>query len=209
MNMSIKVYPLQFDPIVKERIWGGEKLKSVLNKPITSKLTGERELSTVEGDVSVIANGQLKGKSLTEVINVPNEILEQKFINVLESSSFFKYLDAREDLFIQVHPNDVGKEKTILGKQKWYIMQADQDARIVGFKEDSNADEYLENLKGKLTFYLDSVNVKEGDAFSRNRDGTRHRAGLLVAEIQQTLTLHTVSMILIESMHKGIQENFM
>jgi mannose-6-phosphate isomerase len=53
MNMSIKVYPLQFDPIVKERIWGG-KIKSVLNKPITSKLTGESwELSTVEGDVSV------------------------------------------------------------------------------------------------------------------------------------------------------------
>ena len=60
--MSIKIYPLQFDPILKERIWGGEKLKTVLNKPITSKITGESwELSTVEGDVSVIANGELKG----------------------------------------------------------------------------------------------------------------------------------------------------
>jgi mannose-6-phosphate isomerase len=54
-------------------------------------------------------------------------------------------------------------------------------------KEDSNADEYVENLKGKtLLSILDSVNVKEGDGFSRNRDGTRYRAGLLVAEIQQT-----------------------
>jgi mannose-6-phosphate isomerase len=135
--------------LVKERIWGGEKLKSVLNKPITSKLTGESwELSTVEGDVSVIANGQLKGKS-TEVINeVPNEILGTEVYKRFGKQLLFKYLDAREDLSIQVHPNDAFKRKdTIFGKtEMWYIMQADQDARIiVGFKEDSNADEYLEN----------------------------------------------------------------
>jgi hypothetical protein len=64
-----KKYPLQFDPIVMGTNLGWRKIKSVLNKPITSKLTGESwELSTVEGDVSVIANGQLKG-TLTEVIN--------------------------------------------------------------------------------------------------------------------------------------------
>jgi hypothetical protein len=83
----------------------------------------------------------------------------------------------------------------------WYIMQADQDARIiVGFKEDSN-DEYLENLKGKtLLSILDSVNVKE----EMQKTGTVHaRAGLLVAKFSKLLTLHTVSMILIESMHKG------
>ena len=63
--MNPKIYPLQFDPILKERIWGGEKLKTELNKPITSKITGESwEISTVKGDVSVIANGALKGKSL-------------------------------------------------------------------------------------------------------------------------------------------------
>ena len=56
--MNTELYPLQFDPILKERIWGGEKLKTVLNKPIESKITGESwELSTVEGDVSTIANG--------------------------------------------------------------------------------------------------------------------------------------------------------
>ena len=56
-----RLYPLQFDPIFKERIWGGEKLKLVLNKPITSKITGESwELSTVPGDVSVISNNFLK-----------------------------------------------------------------------------------------------------------------------------------------------------
>jgi mannose-6-phosphate isomerase len=95
-------------------------------------------------------------------------------------------------LSIQVHPNDAlaKKRHNSFGKtEMWYIMQADQDARIiVGFKEDSNADEYLENLKGKtLLSILDSVNVKEGDAFFLET-GTVHAigAGLLVAEIQQT-----------------------
>ena len=194
--MSKKVYPLQFEPIVKERIWGGEKLKSVLNKPITSKLIGESwELSTVDGDVSIIANGQEKGKSLTELINeVPNEILGTEVYKRFgkQFPLLFKYLDAREDLSIQVHPNDaLAKERhNSFGKtEMWYIMQADPDARIiVGFKEDSNADAYVENLKGKtLLSILDNVNVKEGDVFFLET-GTVHAigAGLLVAEIQQT-----------------------
>jgi mannose-6-phosphate isomerase class I len=102
------------------------------------------------------------------------------------------------------------KRHNSFGTEMWYIM-ADQDARIiVGFKEDSNADEYLENLKGKkLTFYLDSVNVKEGDAFFLET-GTVHAIERVIGcRNSANLTLHTVSMILIESMHKGIQENFM
>ena len=73
----MKTYPLQFESILKERIWGGKKLKKVLNKPITSAITGESwELSAVKGDVSVIANGVWKGKSLMDIIDkYPNEIL--------------------------------------------------------------------------------------------------------------------------------------
>ena len=83
--MSFQSYPLQFNPILKERIWGGTKLKTVLNKPIDSEITGESwEISTVENDVSIIASGVFKGKSLKEIIeNYPNEILgtnvHQKF----------------------------------------------------------------------------------------------------------------------------------
>lgn len=190
------MYPIQFEPILKERIWGGEKLKTVLNKPITSKITGESwELSTVEGDVSVVANGELKGKSLTEIIDMmPDDILgtavHKRFGK--QFPLLFKYLDAREDLSIQVHPNDelAKKRHNSFGKtEMWYIMQADKDARIiVGFKEKSNADEYLENLKNKtLLSILDDVKVKEGDVFFLET-GTVHAigAGLVVAEIQQT-----------------------
>lgn len=194
--MIQNLYPLQFEPILKERIWGGEKLKTVLNKAIESTTTGESwELSTVEGDVSIVANGILKGKSLLEVIDeAPNEILGtavyQKFGK--QFPLLFKYLDAREDLSIQVHPNDaLAKERhNSFGKtEMWYIMQADDDARIiVGFKEKSNANEYVENLKNKsLLSILDDVKVKSGDVFFLET-GTVHAigAGLVVAEIQQT-----------------------
>lgn len=190
------IYPLQFVPILKERIWGGEKLKTVLNKPIESVTTGESwELSTVEGDVSVVANGELQGRSLMDLIDeMPNEILGTSVYKKFgkQFPLLFKYLDAREDLSIQVHPNDaLAKERhNSFGKtEMWYIMQADKDARIiVGFKEKSNADAYVANLENKsLLSILDAVEVKPGDVFFLET-GTVHAigAGLVVAEIQQT-----------------------
>ena len=194
--MNPKTYPLQFAPILKERIWGGEKLKTILNKPITSNITGESwELSTVEGDVSVVANGILKGKSLMELIDeIPNEILGTKVYERFgkQFPLLFKYLDAREDLSIQVHPNDkLAKERhNSFGKtEMWYVMQADADARIiVGFKENSSKEEYLKHLNDKtLVSILDDVKAKSGDVFFLET-GTVHAigAGLVVAEIQQT-----------------------
>lgn len=194
--MTKNLYPLQFVPILKERIWGGEKLKTVLGKSIESTTTGESwELSTVEGDVSVVANGILKGRSLMEIIDeAPKEILGKAVYEKFgkQFPLLFKYLDAREDLSIQVHPNDIlAKERhNSFGKtEMWYIMQADADARIiVGFKEKSNANEYVENLKNKsLLTILDDVKVQSGDVFFLET-GTVHAigAGLVVAEIQQT-----------------------
>lgn len=194
--MNIKFYPLQFEPILKERIWGGEKLKTVLHKSIVSKITGESwELSTVEGDVSCIANGELKGKSLTSLIDeLPNEILGTEVYTRFgkQFPLLFKYLDAREDLSIQVHPNDelAKKRHNSFGKtEMWYIMQADDKAKIiVGFKEKSNADDYVKNLKNNtLLSILDEMPAKSGDVFFLET-GTVHAigAGLVVAEIQQT-----------------------
>ncbi len=192
----MKLYPLQFNPILKERIWGGIKLETILNKPITSNNTGESwELSTVEGDVSVVANGDFKGKSLTEIINqYPNEILGTEVYQQFgkQFPLLFKYLDAREDLSIQVHPNDAlaKKRHNSFGKtEMWYVMQANDDAKlIVGFNEDSSKEDYLKNLKNKtLLNILDTKKAEKGDVFFLET-GTVHAigAGLLVAEIQQT-----------------------
>jgi mannose-6-phosphate isomerase len=190
------LYPLQFEPIIKERIWGGEKLKSILNKPITSKISGESwEISTVEGDVSVVSNGSLAGKSLNDLIDAHPEAVLGSAVYHKFGKQFpllFKYLDAREDLSIQVHPNDdlAQKRHNSFGKtEMWYVLQADADSElIVGFKENSNADEYVENLKNKtLLSILDNVKVGVGDVFFLET-GTVHAigAGLVIAEIQQT-----------------------
>lgn len=192
----MKLYPLQFNPIFKERIWGGTKLKTLLNKAIHSDITGESwELSTVEGDVSIVANGDLKGKSLTELIDqFPNEILGTEVYQQFgkQFPLLFKYLDAREDLSIQVHPNDAlaKKRHNSFGKtEMWYVMQADDDAElIVGFKEKSSKEEYVKNLENKtLLNILDTKKAQKGDVFFLET-GTVHAigAGLLVAEIQQT-----------------------
>lgn len=193
---SMKLYPLQFEPILKERIWGGTKLKTFLNKPITSNITGESwEISTVENDVSVVVKGSLKGKSLNELINeFPEAVLGTKVYAQFgkQFPLLFKYIDAREDLSIQLHPNDelAKKRHNSFGKtEMWYVMQADTDARlIVGFKDKSSPEEYIKNLNNKtLLTILDSKKVKQGDVFMLDT-GTIHAigAGIVIAEIQQT-----------------------
>lgn len=189
-------YPLQFEPILKERIWGGTKLKTLLNKPITSEITGESwEISTVANDVSVVANGYFKGKFLNDVIDLyPNEILGTKVYTQFgkQFPLLFKYLDAREDLSIQLHPNDdlAQKRHNSFGKtEMWYVLQADENARlIVGFKEKSSPEEYITHLNNKtLLEILDTKKVQPGDVFMLNT-GTIHAlgAGIVIAEIQQT-----------------------
>ncbi len=192
----MKLYPLQFQPILKDRIWGGTKINTYLNKPITSEITGESwEISTVENDVSIIANGSLKGKSLNEIINeFPEKVIGTKVFQQFgkQFPLLFKYLDAREDLSIQVHPNDAlaAKRHNSFGKtEMWFVMQADADARlIVGFKEKSSPEEYLKSLESKtLISILDTKKVKKGDVFFLET-GTVHAigAGTVIAEIQQT-----------------------
>lgn len=192
----MKLYPLQFQPILKDRIWGGTKLKTYLNKPITSEITGESwEISTVENDVSIIANGTLKDKSLNEIINEsPEQVLGTKVYQQFgkQFPLLFKYLDAREDLSIQVHPNDAlaAKRHNSFGKtEMWFVMQADADARlIVGFKEKSSPEEYLKSLENNtILSILDTKTVEKGDVFFLET-GTVHAigAGTVIAEIQQT-----------------------
>lgn len=194
--MNTPFYPLTFCPILKERIWGGTKLKTYLNKPITSDITGESwEISTVENDISVVSNGNFKGKSLNDLINdYPEAILGTKVYAQFgkQFPLLFKYLDAREDLSIQLHPNDAlaKKHHNSFGKtEMWYVMQADENASlIVGFKEKSSREEFLKSVNNKtLLNLLDTKKVTKGDVFFLET-GTIHAigAGIVIAEIQQT-----------------------
>jgi mannose-6-phosphate isomerase len=189
-------YPLLFEPIFKERIWGGTKLKEVLNKSYDGSQIGESwELSTVDNDISVVVNGAFEGMNLNQLIEkYPTEVLGIKTIQYFGNNFplLFKFIDAKEDLSIQVHPNDaLAKERhNSFGKtEMWYVMQADEKARlVVGFKDKTNKKEYQEHLENKtLVAVLNEAPVKEGDAFFLET-GTVHAigAGVLIAEIQQT-----------------------
>jgi len=194
--MSIKLYPLVFEPILQDRIWGGTKLKTDLGKNIPTQTTGESwELSTVQDNVSVVKQGEYAGKPLTDLLEqFPNEVLGTK-VHEKFGTQFpllFKFLDAKEDLSIQVHPNDelAKKRHNSFGKtEMWYVMQADQGSRIiVGFKHKSSPDEYLDKLKNKqLIDILNEQPVQKGDVYFLET-GTIHAigAGIVIAEIQQT-----------------------
>ena len=194
--MKKALYPLVFQPILKEKIWGGEKLNKHFNKPSHSKKLGESwEVSTVPNDVSVVANGDLKGESLQDLVNdYSSELLGEKnwkrFGNAFPL--LIKFIDAKEDLSIQLHPNDelAKKRHNSFGKtEMWYVMQADKGANlIVGFNGDIDKATYLKHLENNtLTEILNFDKVKEGDTYFIEA-GRVHAigAGVLLAEIQQT-----------------------
>lgn len=187
---------LKFQPILKNKIWGGEKLITVLNKDSDSQTLGESwELSDVEGDTSIVANGELKGRDLKEVIQEYKGALVGDSIYQAFGDKFpllIKFIDAKEALSIQLHPQDelAKKRHNSFGKtEMWYVMQADEKANlIVGFQKDSNKEEYLHHLNNKSL--LDILNVDEvqkGDVYFIPT-GRVHAigAGVMLAEIQQT-----------------------
>jgi len=194
--MKSPLYPIKFTPILKDKIWGGEKLKNILNKPSTVKKVGESwEISDVEGDTSMVANGSLEGQSLKHLLSTYKGDLigEQNYAQFGNTFPLLiKFIDAKEDLSIQLHPNDAlaAKRHNSFGKtEMWYVMQADQDANlIVGFNQPMNSEIYLKHLENKtLPEILNFDTVKTGDAYFIDV-GRVHAigAGVLLAEIQQT-----------------------
>ncbi|SEJ00780.1 mannose-6-phosphate isomerase [Myroides marinus] len=194
--MSFKQYPILFHPILKDRIWGGTKLKSILGKDIDSNEVGESwEISGVSSDISVVANGVYAGLNLNDLIQkFPDEILGEAIIARFDKQFplLFKFLDAKDDLSIQLHPNDelAQKRHGSFGKtEMWYVMQADEGARVVvDFKDGVSQEDYLKHLESKtLPSILKEIPVKKGDVFFIET-GTVHAigGGVLLAEIQQT-----------------------
>lgn len=190
------LYPLKFRPIYKERIWGGDKLPALLNKNYTIAHCGESwELSGVQDDISVVSDGFLKGNSLEELIEVyMGELVGEKIYDQFgtEFPLLIKYIDAKEQLSIQVHPDDeLSKERHgAYGKtEMWYVVQADEGAELIsGFNRTIDRDSYLISMQnGKLENLLQYDPVKAGDVFFIPA-GRVHAIGkgIVVAEIQQT-----------------------
>jgi mannose-6-phosphate isomerase len=192
-----QLYPLKFKTIFKDKIWGGEKIKTVLGKDFSPLPNcGETwEVSGVKGDISVVAEGELAGKALTDLLEeYKGELAGNKVFEKFgtEFPLLIKFIDANDDLSIQVHPNDelAKKRHNSFGKtEMWYVLQADPGSTLIsGFNQQVDEKLYLEKLNSsKLSDILNKEEVQKGDIFFLPA-GRVHTIGkgLLIAEIQQT-----------------------
>ncbi len=193
------LYPLKFEPILKDKIWGGTKLNSLFSKASTSLFLGESyELSGLENDPSIVVNGFLAGNTLEELIEIyMGELVGDHVYDQfgLQFPLLFKLIDANDTLSIQVHPDDeVALERhNQFGKtEMWYVLEADADAELIlGFNHDCSQDEYVEALESDtVESLLRKVKVTAGDVIFIPA-GTVHAIGkgIVLAEIQQTSDL--------------------
>lgn len=195
MNMK-PTYPLKFHPILKERIWGGSKLHSLLNKKQADFPVGESwEISAIPGSVSIVENGKLKGKNLQELIEDYLDLLLGTEVFKKYGTNFpllIKFIDAQNDLSIQLHPNDelAQKRHNSFGKEElWYILEAEKNSQLLfGFSKKLNKKSLMELLsKNNLKDFLHSEHIEAGDVFHIPA-GRVHGIGkgIVLAEIQQS-----------------------
>lgn len=191
------LYPLKFQPLFKDKLWGGDKIKTVLGVDY-GELPNCGEEWVISGypeNVSTVQNGFLAGNDLNELISVymgdlVGDAVYEEFGD--EFPLLFKFIDARDWLSVQVHPDDELAQKRNMRNGKtemWYIIQADEDARLItGFKEKINKESYLKYLiENRLPEILNYETVKAGDVFFTPA-GRVHATGpgILLAEIQQS-----------------------
>ena len=190
------MYPYLFQPILKEIIWGGTDIRPFKGMTPTQEKIGESwELSHVDGDFSVVTYGADKGKTIDELIREYGESLLGAGVMKRFGTRFpllIKFIDARDDLSIQVHPDDVLAEKRhhSFGKtEMWYVIKATPDAALYcGFSHPIDADEYVRRVEdNSIMEVLKRYNVTAGDVFFLPA-GRVHAigAGCFIAEIQQT-----------------------
>ena len=188
--------PIKFNPLLVQTLWGGEKI--IPFKHLNSDLTqvGESwEISGVKGNETVVSEGEFKGKKLNELVDelkgkLVGEANYKRFGN--DFPLLIKFIDARQELSIQVHPTDELAQKRGKPRGKtemWYIMDSDENAKLrAGMKEKITPEQYKQMVEDDtITEAIAEYKVKEGDCFFLPA-GRIHSigTGCFLAEIQQT-----------------------
>lgn len=191
------MYPFVFQPNLHQVVWGGNRLAPWKGLELDSpENIGESwEVSAVDSSPSVIANGEYEGMLLTDVIRRhPEDILGKTVAKQYNNKLplLVKFIDAKSDLSIQVHPDDemASREHDKMGKSEmWYILDAEPGAFLYsGFKEQLNDEQYKQKIAdGTITDALARHDVKAGDVFYIPA-GRVHAicGGILLAEVQQS-----------------------
>lgn len=189
----MNLYPIKLNPYVSETIWGGKKLIEEYGVKTEKNNAAEGwMLSCHEAGSSSVANGEFAGKSFADVVK-ENPVLCGK--NAESFSDFpilIKFIDAMDNLSVQVHPTKEYCEKTGRGQSKtecWYIIDAEEDAYLIlGFEDTITPEEFKAAIENNtLTDYVSKVPVKKGDFFFIE-SGTLHAIckGILLAEVQES-----------------------
>jgi len=192
-----KLYPLKFKPVYKDKIWGGQKINTVLKRDF-SPLHNCGEvwvLSGVEGNQTEIEEGFLEGNELNELVEVyMGELVGDKVFEQYgnEFPILIKFIDANDWLSIQVHPDDelaMERHGTQGKTEMWYILDAEEKSELIsGFSKKVGKEEYVQHLENKtLKNIMNFTPVEKGDVFYIPA-GRVHALGpgILLAEIQQT-----------------------
>ncbi len=196
-SMIMNSKPFLLSPAGKDYIWGGRRLNDEFSKNIDINPLAETwECSTHPDGLSTVASGEFKGETLKDVLTTHPEYLGTHPKADGDIPILIKFIDAKEDLSIQVHPDDDyarENENGSRGKtEMWYVLDAAKDAKLVyGFYHDMDRDTLRQSLAdGTVEKYLQKVDIKKGDVFYIEA-GTVHAigAGALVAEIQENSNL--------------------
>ena len=191
------MYPLKFKNIFKSVVWGGEKIAPFKGVNTQQKNIGESwELSGVKGNESVVAEGPLAGRTITSLAEEYKGALLGEKVYAATGTEFpllIKFIDARDDLSIQVHPDDkLAAERHNGSKGKtemWYVVQADEKAHLMsGLNKEITPEEYAAKVADNtITDVLHDYDVHDGDVFFLPA-GRIHSigSGCFIAEIQQT-----------------------
>lgn len=189
--------PFLLKPAAKDYIWGGRRLNDDFSKNIDIFPLAETwECSTHPDGLSIVADGIYKGQSLADVLKKHPEYLGTHPETYGELPIIIKFIDAKKDLSVQVHPTDEYAAKYENGQsgktEMWYVLDALKDAQLVyGFKTNVNRNIVRKAIAdGTVEKYLQKVPVKKNDVFYISA-GTVHAigAGILVAEIQENSNL--------------------
>jgi len=190
------LYPLLFEPILHQVVWGGHRLRPYKGLMPSDEPIGESwEVSAVPSSISIISNGRWAGRDLVSVIEEnPSEILGRAVFSKYGAHLplLVKFIDAERDLSIQVHPNDA-MARRLHGKsgksEMWYVIKADEGSFLyAGFKQPLTAGEYQQRVAdGSITEVLAKHMVRPGDVFYLPA-GRVHAicGGILLAEVQQS-----------------------
>lgn len=190
------MYPIKMNPVFKSYIWGGSRLKEKYGKNSPYDVTAESwEVAAHKNGESTAANGEYKGMTIAEITAVLKEKLLGDKVYKGDDTKFpllVKFIDAKDNLSIQVHPNDEYANKNENGEsgktEMWYVLEAEPGAGLIyGFKHDITKEQFEKSIKDNtLLEYTNFVECKKGDCFFIP-SGMLHAIckGLIIAEIQQ------------------------